>query len=119
MMSVDKDALLCDLAETYGVFDFRALPLMTIATLASGLRDSSRIKHKMNSLTEVPAEYTLVHIADAMSVLLSGLAGDGKETPPLYADVMAGKHKNNGKKEKQGFDSIEAFEAARKRFIDG
>ena len=31
------------MAETYGVYDFRALPLQTTAILAQGLRPDSRI----------------------------------------------------------------------------
>ena len=108
--------MLCDLAETYGVYDFNALPVTTIATLAAGLRNDSRIKHKVAKLNEVPAEYTLVHIADALSVLVCGLSGESDKLPPLYSDVMVGKREI---KKQQGFDSIEAFEAARKRFIDG
>ena len=116
MIGTDKDALLCDLAETYGVFDFYTLPVTTIATLAVGLRESSRIKHKINNLNEIPPEYTLVHIADALTVLLKGLSGEKDKTPELYSDLMAGKSKKTANK---GFNSIEEFEAARKRFING
>ena len=41
MMALDREALLCDLAETYGIYDVRALPVSTLAVLASGLRENS------------------------------------------------------------------------------
>lgn len=43
MIATDEDALICDLAETYHVFDYRGLPLKTAAALASGLRNDARI----------------------------------------------------------------------------
>lgn len=43
MILTDEDALICDFAETYNVLDYRALPLRTAATLASGLRADARI----------------------------------------------------------------------------
>lgn len=116
MLGTDRDALLCDLAETYGVFSFDELPVMTLATLCAGLRDSSRIKHKMRGHTEIISEYTLVHIADSLSVLLGALADD-KKTPELYYDLMVGKREQEVKR--VGFDSIEDFKAARERIING
>ena len=43
MLSNYPDELTCDMAETYGVFDIYRLPVRTLATLAVGLRDDSRV----------------------------------------------------------------------------
>lgn len=43
MLSNYPDELVCDMAETYGVFDIYRLPVRTLATLAVGLRDNSRV----------------------------------------------------------------------------
>lgn len=114
MLGTDRDALLCDLAETYGVFSFTELPIMTVATLCAGLRESSRIRHKLRGYNEVPSEYTLVHIADSLSILISALSDD-KKKPPLYYDALVGKLEVQ--KHSSGFESIEDFEAARERFL--
>ena len=45
MMAVNRDALICDLAETYGILDCQALPALLLATLSCGLRADSRIVH--------------------------------------------------------------------------
>ena len=47
MIAEDKDALLCDLAETYHIYSLEALPLPTVATLACGLRGNARIMKKI------------------------------------------------------------------------
>lgn len=48
MIRTDREALVCDLAETYNVHDMRGLPALHVATLASGLGEDSRIKRKMS-----------------------------------------------------------------------
>ena len=49
MIQTDEDALICDLAETYGIFDYRQLPADQVAVFAFGLRDDSRIKLAMTN----------------------------------------------------------------------
>ena len=49
MLAVDRDALMCDLAETYGILDLYAHPAQLIATLATGLREDSRIYARMRA----------------------------------------------------------------------
>ena len=39
MIKQDEDALICDLAETYRIYDYRQLPLLQVAVFAYGLRD--------------------------------------------------------------------------------
>jgi hypothetical protein len=113
MLSVDRDAVICDLAETYHVLDYRSLPIMTLATLCAGLRPDSRIMMKMAGVKEIASSILTVHIADALTLILHSLTGD-KTRPKLYEEVMTGKQvKTNG------FDSIEEFEAARRGFIHG
>ena len=36
MLATDEDALLCDFAETYGVYDLEALPVEKLAVLSFG-----------------------------------------------------------------------------------
>lgn len=47
MINTDKGMLECDLAETYGIYDYERLPLSKVATFSYGLRDDSRIKIAM------------------------------------------------------------------------
>lgn len=113
MLCVNEDAVICDLAETYGVLDMRAVPVKTLAALCVGLRDDSRIKMALMGYKRIAPSFALVRIADTLSLLAHSLVGkEGSPTPQLYGDIMA------GKQEKQsGYDTVEAFEAARKRII--
>ena len=47
MCKIDEDALICDLAEYYGIYDYHSLPAGTIAVLACGLREGARIKSEL------------------------------------------------------------------------
>ena len=59
MINVDRDALICDLAETYHVFDFKSLPCKLVGILSCGLRDNSRIKMSLSG-EELNLERTLL-----------------------------------------------------------
>ena len=48
MIVTDEDALICDLAETYNIYDYRRLPVLTVAVFSLGLRQNSRIKMIMS-----------------------------------------------------------------------
>ena len=87
MLSIDRDALLCDLAETYHIYDLRALPVTTLAALSFGLRDDSRIKMKLAGIKYIPHEVLLACICDNLTMLRYNLmASDGDPIPPLWID---------------------------------
>ncbi|WP_070008887.1 hypothetical protein [Streptococcus agalactiae] len=43
MLKMDEDALVCDLAETYHIYDYKQLPPLKVAVFSLGLREESRI----------------------------------------------------------------------------
>lgn len=92
MLSFDRDALICDLAETYHVYDYRALPVMTLAALASGLRPDSRIKLKMANIKETSSEVLLIQIFDLLQMMRYQWFATKKDPPPkLLSDVLIGR----------------------------
>lgn len=119
MLAEDKDALVCDMAETYGIFDFCQVPIQTLATLAAGLHEESRIKMRIAGKNRISPLFAYVRIADTLTMILHVLsAKKGAEMPELLEDYMIGKP--NKKEEKlKGFKSIDEFEAARRGFING
>lgn len=68
MIALDEDALVCDFAETYHIFDIFSLPVILAATLAAGLRENSRIKQKASGLTVDINTLLLAHIADNTAI---------------------------------------------------
>jgi hypothetical protein len=91
MLNRDREALICDLASEYHIYDIRSLPARLIATFAVGLRDDSRIKQIMRGINYSREEIMLAHIADRLSALMwaQGMYGDADQ-PPSMVDSMLG-----------------------------
>lgn len=70
MISADEDALVCDFAETYQVFNYKALPVKLAATLAAGLREDSRIRLALSDMKVSPDTMLLAAIADRLGILI-------------------------------------------------
>lgn len=118
MIGTDRDAVICDLAETYHILDYSVLPVALLATLCAGLREDSRIKMRLANLTEIPAVFSLVRAADALMVLVHGLSGKNSgPMPDLLGEIMAGKQKQT-KKATAAFATPEEFEAAWQRLTE-
>lgn len=86
MIAADEDALICDMAEIYGVFDWKALPLQTAATLAAGLGPGSRSEGARLGLRVPVRDYLTALVADSLALILRFLHGDN--VPRLYSDEM-------------------------------
>ena len=96
MIQTDEDALICDLAETYGIFDYRQLPADQVAVFAFGLRDDSRIKLAMTN-SKVPFEtFLLAGVLDRLSALVWFKTTDGQKginKPLMVAEELTGQTK--------------------------
>lgn len=117
MVSRDKEALICDLAETYHILDYKALPVPLLAVLASGLRDDSRIKMELAGMNHIPADIVIPQMADNISLIRYSLtAGEDAPAPAMLTQIMTG---SDIKKETKGFSSPAEFEEARRRILEG
>ena len=97
MLRIDRDALICDMAETYHVYDIQGIPVETFATLAAGLRDDSRIRMRVGGIEYVPPIILLARIADSLALIQYGLMHDESTPVPRMAmDILTG-----GKREEQ------------------
>lgn len=79
MLATDEDAVVCDLAETYGIFDYHSLPSTYIATLAVGLRDDARIKLKMSQTAYPLKTMLLASAVDRLSLLVWAKTKDAEK----------------------------------------
>lgn len=107
MISRDEDALICDMAETYNIYDIKSLPLPYLATLASGLGMDSRIRLKAEGLK---AGWSTVMLA----ALLETYIKDDKDE--LLSKFIV--KKNNGVVlNNKLFVSVEDFEAEKAKIL--
>lgn len=78
MMAVDRDALICDMAETYQIYDISRVPVPLLGTLAVGLRDDSRIKMKINGVKAGPETMLVANLVDLVQWLVWSKTKDGE-----------------------------------------
>ena len=117
MLKHDRDALICDFAETYHIHDFKRLPAQTVAVLAVGLRDDSRIKMSMSG-AKAPADILLLASAvDRLSLLVWMRTKDaekGRNRPKSVLDGLFQKENQT-----VTYSSGEDFEKERQRLLNG
>lgn len=121
MIEFDEAALICDLAETYQVFDYRSLPLQTVATLSAGLRDTSRIIMAMSGTPVSQDTLLLATIGDLLDSIRYMFADDSSQRSykklSLVSTVLG--EEEESKSGVTGFSSVEEFKAALARFETG
>ena len=91
MLATDETALVCDLAETYGIYDYRSYPATVIATFAVGLRENARIWLKMNKMAYPLETMLLASAVDKLSLLLWAKTKDGaknRNRPKMILEML-------------------------------
>ena len=120
MIQIDEDALICDLAETYGIFDYRQLPANQVAVFAFGLKDDSRIKLAISNSKVSFDTLLLASVVDRLSALVWFKTTDGQKEinkPKMIAQELTGKTKAKESNE-MIFDSGEDFEEYRQQILE-
>lgn len=90
MLELDEQALICDLAETYSIYDYKSLPARTVATFAIGLRDDSRTKMRLNEEKIPRSQFLLAVVADRLGLLCYAMAGNKEHPPQSLLDMLLG-----------------------------
>ncbi len=123
MLRTDEDALLCDFAETYNIYDLGSLPVKTVAALAFGLREDSRIKMIMAGLKVPVNQMLLAHIADSANFIkwtkTEAAVNNPSDPPDRLLNVIMGVPQAGDSKNCKSFKTIADFEAARAKIIRG
>lgn len=114
MLKADREALLCDLAETYRIYDLRAVPVPTLAMLAAGLRENSRIKTSLSGNRPPKSDLLLAAAVDRLSMLVWCMSEDAKRgtnRPKSILAALLGEERDDSGK-LAAFENSEDFEAA-------
>lgn len=117
MIKNGEDLLICDMAETYNIYDYRALPARRAATYAAGLREDSRIKMKLAGISVKQSEFILAVIADEMRVICSALGVSNSGA--LLTDILLGNTPEADPSEIKAFNTPDDFMKAWEENNDG
>ena len=112
MITLDEEALICDLAETYNIYDYRSLPCSKVATFSCGLRDNSRIKRKLSGINISQSDMLMASIVDSNNLLVWMQTKDGlngKNKPESIVNKLLGVEDDKKQTDIAIFDSGEEF----------
>ena len=113
MIKLDEDALICDLAETYNLYDYKQLPQLKVAVFSYGLRDDSRIKKLMSDQIVSLDTLLLSLMVDKLSLSLWLQTKDGQKginQPKSIASQFIHKEEKEEDRDYLVFQSGEEFE---------
>ena len=125
MIERGEDALICDMAETYHIYEMRSFRASYIATLAAGLREDSRIMMLFSGNKIRPSLLLQAASLDKLALLWWAETKDGQKNRNRPESVVESLTKENKQTEEPPivFESAEEFNRAReemlKRIKDG
>lgn len=117
MLITDSDSLICDLAQTYHLYDMRSIPPKTVAVLSCGLGDESRIKMKLSGQKVPLTTILLARCVDTLSMLLWTKCKPGTKKPDSIATMLTDPEEKPD--EAMIFVSSDDFDAARLQIMNG
>lgn len=114
-MARHKNAFICDLAETYQIYDWRQIPIRTLGILAAGLRYNSRVVLEESGEDYPLDTLILASIADTTRYLLYSLGA--KKGDPLPPSIVESLRNEPEEKEEQTYLTGDDFQAAREAIL--
>lgn len=118
VLNVCKDYVICDLAETYHIYDYEGLPPAKVAILVLGLRDDSRTKMKLSGAKITVDQMLLAMIADSLHFISWTKTKDarkGKYKQKSILKTLQGEY-SNANDDLISFETVEEFEEYMKQF---
>lgn len=115
---MDKNALICDLAETYNIYDYKRVPGRLLGILVAGLGENTRIGKRINGVRGTVSEVLLAQILDGIRFLCWAKTEDGQKGKHRPKSV-ASEFFVSEDKEKTKAVSIDDFEKIREKIIGG
>ena len=119
MLKTDQDALVCDLAETYHIYDYRSLPCKTVATFSCGLRNDSRIKMLVSGTEITTEEMLLSALVDNTKLLAWLQSTDGVKGINRPNSLLEQLMRKENEKDIVTFSSGKEFNEEWKRLTGG
>ena len=120
MIVTDEDALICDLAETYHIYDYRRLPVLKVAVFSLGLRQNSRIKMIMSG-NRITLEESLIGCCVGLLMQLAWQktkdGSKGTNVPQSILEKLLGIDERKSESDTQTFSSGEEFLRERNRLL--
>lgn len=119
MLRTDEDSVICDLAETYQIYNYKDMPPVMVAIFCDGLRDDSRIKLKISGQKVSSDTLLLASIVDRLSILVWSKTKDGQKGRNQPKSLVDSINKPVREKESIAFNTGEEFEKMKLKILEG
>lgn len=119
MLERSEDSLICDLAETYHIYNMRSFKASYIAILAAGLREDSRVMMLFSGNKIRPSLLLQAASLDKLALLWWAETKDGQKNRNRPESVVESLTRENKEPEEPAvvFESAEDFNKAREEMI--
>lgn len=118
MFAIDKEAVICDLAETYNIYNYKDMPPLKVAIFCKGLRENSRIKLKIAGQKVCIETMLLASIVDRLGVLIWSKTKDGQKGRNQPKSILESISKIAKEKETIVFNTSEEFEKVKRKILE-
>ena len=124
MRVVHPDALICDFAQYYHIYDLDALDVRTAAVLMSGLPKESRLVKELTGGKPDQETLLMASILDTTrnieyAVFQSHSKKKLKRPQSVLKKLLGIEEDSEHREDVKGFATSEEFEAARRRVVEG
>lgn len=117
MIKLDENALICDLAETYHIYNYKQVPPSMVAIFAIGLRDDSRIKMKLSGQKVNTYTLMLASMVDRLNILIWAKTKDAEKGINRPKSILDSLYQRDS--EVSAFKSSKEFEEERAKLLAG
>lgn len=118
MFAIDKEAVICDLAETYHIYNYKDMPPLKVAVFCKGLRENSRIKLKIAGQKVCIETMLLASIVDRLGILIWSKTKDGQKGRNQPKSILESLSKITKEKETIVFNTSEEFEKVKRKILE-
>lgn len=115
MLKVGEDELICDLAETYNILNYKGLSPQLVAVLSCGLSEDSRIKRKISGVKLTFEQMLEVMIFDSLILLVWSKTKDAQKNRNRPKSLFKKLLNNDKKDDLASFETPEEYEAYMKK----
>lgn len=112
-----EDDLICDLAETYHLFNYRELSSQQVAILCFGLRDDSRVKMNLSGSKITLTQTLIARMVDELSFQSWAQTKDGQKNRNRPESVLKALTEEK-KDETVSFITVDDFNRAWKEIVN-
>lgn len=112
-----EEEIICDLAQTYHIYDYKKHKPSFIAILVKGLEDDSRLRVRVNKLQTKPSLVLQAGIIDRLNILIWQNTKDGAKNRNKPKPLLPSNEEKEKDRNYKVYADSKSFEKERKKLL--